>query len=129
MNNHDIFWKVADRIRDTYRDHVKGEEAYACSEDAARELQDAGLLAPDIPEPNFATEHETEWDTIDGYVNVENGLITVSHDERTEDDTPEEQQRLDADPGEIIITSPDEAEYLGHLIIAAANHAEVTRNE
>lgn len=50
MNRRDIFWKTADRIRDTYRDHVKGEEAFAYSEDAARELQDAGLLVPDLPE-------------------------------------------------------------------------------
>lgn len=90
----------------------------------AERLADAGLLAPDLPEPNFLTEYETEWDTLNGYVNVENGLITVSHDERTEDDTTEQRKRLDADPGEIIITNPAEAEYLGHLIIAAANAAE-----
>ena len=55
MNRHDIFWKTAVRIRDTYRDHIKGEEAYAYSEAAARELQDAGLLAPDTDHPATLT--------------------------------------------------------------------------
>lgn len=44
-----VFWKTATKIREIYRDHVQGEEAYAYSEDAARELQDAGLLSPDLP--------------------------------------------------------------------------------
>lgn len=61
MNRHDIFWKTAVRIRDTYRDHVKGEEAYVYSEDAARELQDAGLLAPDLPEPRINIGEWQEW--------------------------------------------------------------------
>ena len=87
----------------------------------AQDLADAGLLAPDVPEPGvFKDGAEVEWDTLDGYVNVENGLITVSHDERTEDDTPEQRERLRVDEGQIIITDPTEAEYLGHLIIAAA---------
>lgn len=82
------------------------------------------LLAPDLPQPSFATEHETEWQTVHGYVNVENGLITIAHSESTEDDTPEERERLQADPGQIIITDPAEAEHIGHLLIAAANHAK-----
>ena len=87
----------------------------------AERLADAGLLAPDVPEPGvFKDGSEVEWDTPDGYVNVENGLITISHDERTEDDTPEQRERLRVDEGQIIITDPAEAEYLGHLIIAAA---------
>lgn len=105
----------------------KGEGGNPCmfceadAEAGAVRLADAGLLAPDVPEPGvFKDGSEVEWDTPDGYVNVENGLITISHDERTEDDTPEQRERLQADPGQIIITDPAEAEYLGHLIIAAA---------
>lgn len=61
MNRHDIFWETAVRIRDTYRDHIKGEEAYAYSEDAARELQDADLLAPELPEPLIAANGNPVW--------------------------------------------------------------------
>lgn len=87
----------------------------------AQDLADAGLLAPDVPEPGvFKDGSEVEWDTPDGYVNVENGLITISHSESNEDDTPEQRERLHADEGQIIITDPAEAEHLGHLIIAAA---------
>lgn len=63
MNRHDIFWKTAVRIHDTYRDRIKGEEAYAYSEDAARELQDAGLLAPD-------TDHPTHLETWEDFENA-----------------------------------------------------------
>ena len=84
-------------------------------------LADAGLLAPDAPEPGvFKDGAEIEWATIDGYVNLENGLITISHDERTEDDTPEQLERLRVDEGQIIITNPAKAEHIGHLLIAAA---------
>lgn len=91
------------------------------AQNLAGDLADVGLIAPDVPEPGvFKDGAEVEWDTPDGYVNVENGLITIAHDERTEDDTPEQRERLQADPGQIIITDPAEAEHLGHLIIAAA---------
>lgn len=91
------------------------------AQNLAGDLADAGLITPDEPEPGvFKDGAEAEWDTLDGYVNVENGLITISHSESNEDDTPEQRERLHADPGQIIITNPDEAEYLGHLIIAAA---------
>ena len=104
----------------------KGEGGNPCmyceadAEAGAALLADAGLLAPDLPDPVTFASGEIEWATIDGYVNVENSLITISHNESTEDDTPEERERLRVDPGEIIITNPAEAEYLGHLIIAAA---------
>lgn len=86
----------------------------------ADQLNRRGYLAPDLPEPGTYASGEIEWATLDGYVNVENGLITVSHDERTEDDTPEQRERLHVDDGQIIITNPATAEYLGHLLIAAA---------
>lgn len=91
------------------------------AQNLAADLANAGLTAPDLPEPGvFKDGAEIEWDTIDGYVNVENGLITISHSESTEDDTPEQRKRLRVDEGQIVITDPAEAEYLGHLIIAAA---------
>lgn len=114
-----------DRAAEVIYDTLNGRYGdFLFPTDAAQALADAGLLAPDLPEPNFLTEYETEWDTLNGYVNESDGLITISHDERTEDDTTEQRERLDTDPGEIIITNPAEAEYLGHLIIAAANAAE-----
>lgn len=90
------------------------------AQNLAGDLAAAGLRIPGIPEPDFLTEYETEWDTLNGYVNEHDGLITVSHNESDEDDTPEQRERLRVDPGQIIITDPDEAEHLGHLIIAAA---------
>ena len=83
-------------------------------------LADAGLLAPDLPEPGEYESGEVEWATIDGYVNVENGLIVVSHDERVEDDTPERDELLWPEPGHIKFLNPANAEHLGHLLIAAA---------
>ena len=65
------------------------------AQNLAGDLADAGLLAPDAPEPGvFKDGAEVEWDTLDGYVNVENGLILVAHDERAEGDTPEKDEQL-----------------------------------
>ena len=94
------------------------------AQNLAGDLAAAGLLTPDIPEPNFLTEYETEWDTLNGYVHEGDGLITIAHSEINEDTTPEQRERLRVDAGQIIITDPAEAEYLGHLIIAAADHAQ-----
>lgn len=100
---------------------VRTEQHDWAAQNLAGDLAAAGRLAPDLPEPGvFKDGAEVEWDTPDGYVNVENSLITISHDERTEDDTPEQRERLRVDEGQIIITDPAEAEYLGHLIVAAA---------
>lgn len=97
----------------------------ADAETGAERLAEAGLLAPDLPEPGvFKDGAEVEWATLDGYVNLENGLITISHDERDEDDTPEQRDRLRVDEGQIIITNPATAEYLAHLLLAAAKQAE-----
>ena len=98
---------------------VPDDEAECC----AQALADAGLLAPDLPEPKTYGGGAIEWATIDGCVNVEKGLITVFHDERTEGATPRQLELLCVDPGEIIITSPEAAVQMGYLLIAAANHA------
>lgn len=78
------------------------------------------MLAPDLPEPGTYASGEIEWATLDGYVNVENGLITVSHDERVEDETPERNALLWPEPGQIKFLNPATAEHVGHLLIAAA---------
>lgn len=95
------------------------------AKDLAEGLADAGLLAPELPEPCvFKDGAEVEWDTLDGYVNVENGLITVTHDERAEGDTPEKDEQLSPEPGRLKFLNPAAAEDLGELLIAAAKYAK-----
>ncbi|MDK8241698.1 hypothetical protein [Corynebacterium coyleae] len=102
----------------------------ADAETGAERLAEAGLLAPDLPEPGvFKDGAEVEWATLDGYVNVENGLITVSHDERTEDDTPDKKAQLWPEPGQIKFLDHTAARHLGTLLIAAADHAERYQRE
>lgn len=109
MNRHDIFWKTAVRIRDTYRDQIKGEEAYAYSEDAARELQDAGLLAPDAPAPLTAANGNPVWRAdntlmVARYPDGEIGMMI----------TPEQEARY----------TPQAARDQAALLLAAANYTE-----
>ena len=102
----------------------------ATSKDIARKLEYAGLLAPDAPEPGvFKDGAEVEWDTLDGYVNVENGLIIVAHDERAEGDTPEKDAQLWPEPGQLKFLNPAAAEEIGELLIAAAKYAAEEETE
>ena len=119
MSNHE---KVVEVIRTWQSRHktMMDSDPEWSAQNLAGDLAAAGLLTLAIPEPDFLTEYETEWDTLNGYVNEHDGLITVSHNESDEGDAPEQRERLRVDPGQIIITDPDEAEHLGHLIIAAA---------
>lgn len=94
------------------------------AETAADMLADAGLLAPDLPEPAYFESGEVEWDTLDGYVNVENGLILAAHDERVEGDPPEKDEQLWPEPGQIKFLNPAAAEDLGEILIAAAKYAK-----
>ena len=123
MSNRDRAAEVIRTWQSRHKTEMDNNPDWA-AQNLASDLADAGLLAPDVPdvpEPGvFKDGSEVEWDTLDGYVNVENGVITISHDERTEDDTPEQRERLRVDEGQIIITDPAEAECLAHLIIAAA---------
>lgn len=97
----------------------------ATSKDIARKLEYAGLLAPDAPEPGvFKDGAEVEWDTLDGYVNVENGLILVAHDERVEGDPPEKDEQLSPELGRLKFLNPAAAEEIGELLIAAAKYAK-----
>ena len=92
--------------------------------DAAQDLANDGLLAPDLPEPAYFESGEVEWDTLDGYVNVENGLILVAHDERAEGDNSEKAEQLSPEPGRLKFLNPAAAEDLGEILIAAAKYAK-----
>ena len=94
------------------------------AQNLAGDLADAGLLAPDLPEPAYFESGEVEWDTLDGYVNVENGLILAAHDERVEGDPPEKDEQLWPEPGRLKFLNPAAAEDLGELLIAAAKYAK-----
>lgn len=120
MNNHNkVVILVAKILQFGQRDGTYLGERIA---DA---LTDAGLLAPDAPEPGvFKDGSEVEWDTLDGYVNIENGLIIAAHDERTEGDTPEKDEQLQPEPGRLKFLNPAAAEDLGELLIAAAKYAK-----
>lgn len=56
-----IFWESASLIRDEYADYIHGEESHRAAEEAARRLQDAGLLAPDAPAPLTAANGNPVW--------------------------------------------------------------------
>lgn len=109
MNRHDIFWKTAVRIRDTYRDQIKGEKAYAYSEDAARELQDAGLLAPELPEPLTAANGNPVWRA--------DGTLMVTR-------YPDGEIAMLLNPKQEARYTPQAAREQAALLIAAANAAE-----
>ena len=109
MNRHDIFWKAAVRIRDTYRDQIKGEEAFAYSEDAARELQDAGLLAPDAPEPLTAANGNPVWRA--------DGTLMVTR-------YPDGEIAMLLGTGQEARYTPQAAREQAALLLAAANAAE-----
>lgn len=110
--------KTADKAATVVAEFLNGNDVAANT--ITQRLANAGLLAPDLPEPGEYESGEVEWATIDGYVNVEDGLIVVAHDERVEDDTPERDELLWPEPGKIKFLNPANAEYLGRLLIAAA---------
>lgn len=88
----------------------------------AQALADAGLLAPDLPEPHTFPNGEKEWYTLDGWVNLDtDGTITVVYDERDEDDIA---AGAEIDPGELVFTRLSEAKVLARAFLAATNHAE-----
>lgn len=89
--------------------------------DAAEALADAGLLAPDLPEPDtleygspewdgvFAYQYGAEWRDAMGSVCAFNGTVEVQGDDTH-------------------IHTPDEARALALALLAAANHAEKENN-
>ena len=96
------------------------ETAHNCAAD----LAEAGLLAPDLPEPAYFESGEVEWDTLDGYVNINDGLITVSYSETNEHDDAPTIARLTPEPGQLKFLDTTAAKDLGTLLTAAAHHTE-----
>lgn len=86
----------------------------------AQDLADAGLLAPDLPEParrsveGYHTAHPwAEWDAGNNHVMaLKDGLVAIQ----------------DVEEPELCITiPPDEARQAAHALLAAADHAEGNR--
>lgn len=92
------------------------------AKDAARRLAKAGLLAPDLPEPQAFPNGEREWYSINGWVNLDtDGTITVVYDERDEDDLA---AGAEIEPGELVFTRISEAREIADDLLAAADYAE-----
>ena len=88
----------------------------------ARRLADEGLITPDLPELQTFPSGEREWSTLDGFVNLDtDGTITISYDERDEDDVI---AGVEIDAGELVFTKISEARSLALALLAAADHAE-----
>lgn len=94
-----------------------------------RLLADAGLIAPDLPEPELCTSGDAEWDALDGYVNLNDGLITVTYRETDEDDDSPTTAWLRPEPGKLKILDLDTAEKLGTFLTAAAKYAATHSQE
>ena len=79
-----------------------------------KRLADAGLLAPDLPEPAIY-DGLVEWDTPRGYVNVENGVIVAAYDHRAAPSVA---------ANTLIVDDRDAARAIGLALLAAANYKE-----
>ena len=84
------------------------------AQNCAADLADAGLLAPDLPEPAIY-DGLVEWDTPRGYVNVENGVIVAAYDHRAAPSVA---------ANTLIVDDRDAARAIGHALLAAANYKE-----
>lgn len=104
------FTSAASYIKDTYDDDLNAqyEDRVQLSEEAARRLKDAGLLAPDLPEPRINIGGWQEWGHKHGNcVTLHNGMVTV--------EIPDDISRD---------LSPGEARELAAWLNAAADYAE-----
>ena len=85
-------------------------------------LEKAGLLMPDLTEPRVFSNGEKEWINPDGWIDLENGTITVFYDEcPPEESHPED---MEPEPAIIYATNPTQLRWLALDMLAAANHAE-----
>lgn len=101
------------------RSGMEGHAAQTACQEHAQALYDAGLLAPDLPEPRtFPDAGEYEWHMTDGYVGLEDGIIHVIHDETDDDWEPAE---LEPDPGELCFSDTTKARETAHAILAACD--------
>lgn len=88
------------------RSGVEGHAAQTACQDHAQALHDAGLLAPDLPEPTFGEDGALLWN--DGEIWLEDDEKDVYTDL----------------PRSISWMTPSQTRRLGYALIAAANHAE-----
>ena len=126
MNNQD---QAAQVIRTWQRRHknVMDDNPDWAAQNLAHDLQNAGLLAPDLPTPTKIEDDECCWDkththlAYDYQTGVEKkikvpGGVTAFQDENAE-------VWLDVDHG-IHALNPDDARSLGLALLAAAQYAE-----
>lgn len=113
--------KTADKAAMVVAEFLNGNDAAANT--ITRRLSDAGLLAPDLPEPELCSSGDAEWDALDGYVNLNDGLITVAYREIDEDDDSPTTERLRPETGKLKILDLTTAEKLGTFLVAAARYA------
>lgn len=88
--------KTADKAATVVAEFLNGNDVAANT--ITRRLSDAGLLAPDLPEPRIDIDEWQEWGHKHGTsVALENGKITVYiPDDISRDLTPEEARELAA---------------------------------
>ena len=91
-------------------------------EQTARLLEKFDLLAPDLPAPDTSLPSgEREWNLGDGYVNLHDGEILVSYDERNEETYLTEPA---PEPGQIRITDAYNARQLAYALLAVTYYKE-----
>lgn len=87
-----------------------------------KQLHQFGLLMPDLTEPRVFSNGEKEWINPDGWIDLENGTITVFYDEcPPEESHPED---MEPEPAIIYATNPTQLRWLALDMLAAANHLE-----
>lgn len=102
----DNFFRAATRIREEYADYIYGEESHRAAEEAARRLQDAGLLAPDAPAPLTAANGNPVW-------RADNTLMVTRY--------PDGEIAMLLNPKQEVRYTPQTARDQAALLLAAAN--------
>lgn len=91
------------------RSGVEGHAAQTACQEHAQALHDAGLLAPDLPEPSFVMDEDGEkricWNTPDCDIELEPGEMIITRE---------------AQAGHTI----EDARQTGLALLAAANYSE-----
>lgn len=93
------------------------DEAECC----VKALAKANLLAPELAEPRVFENGEKEWLHPDGWIDIENGAVTIAYNECDDEERP---QHLPPEPDTIYSTNPIHLRWLALDILAAANHLE-----
>lgn len=110
------FTLAASYIKDTYDDDLNAqyEDRVQLSEEAARRLGDAGLLAPDLPEPSRGVFPRGAVWNLTGQIgdirHTGEGIVVFGSD-------------CQFRPFRLMLTEA-EAEAIAHALLAAADYAE-----